>query len=113
MAYDDDDGNGKFDFRDWYELEAVLRDYFSTPENISFARLRSAIDVLARVSAQGDVRKLTLLQVDEAVRNGRMGDLPFSVVVGLLQAVAKHPKDAASRMTVRELENVLVEARRR
>jgi hypothetical protein len=110
MAYDDD--GSIIGWRDWSELEAFLSTYLVLPENISFERLREGVTTLSQLSRRGSIRDVTIYQVDEALRHQRVAGMPFSFVVGLLEAVSRHSGDV-DRMTVKELEEILQHARRR
>jgi hypothetical protein len=104
MAYDDD--GGSIFGRDWAELEGILQQLISRPENVSFAQLSAALGVISQLGSETSGR-LSIHEVDDALRRNRLGHLSVSVVRGLVDAAAKYPGEAASRITVRELEQIL------
>jgi hypothetical protein len=99
MAYDDD--GSIIGFKDWTELEAILQE------------LTQAMVVLAEVSERIGAQKLTIGHVAESLQESHLGHLPISMVNGLLDAVARNPKDAHHRITIKELEKIISRATRR
>jgi hypothetical protein len=111
MAYDDE--SSRFGFRDW---DDILAGYFAQADNITFGRLRTAVQVLGAMGGMG-AAALTLAEVEEALAEHGLGSLPISTVVGIVEVTAPiagvaGEEDVASRLTLKDLERALSRGQR-
>jgi hypothetical protein len=88
--YDDD---GSLNFRDLEDLAVLVERYYSAAENmtiIQLAKLTSAVHGVTR-GGGGDV---TVARLSTQLRESGLGTVPFAVVAGVAEAVARVPGDA-------------------
>ena len=85
MPYDDD--YSRFGFRDWWELEAILREYFAT-EDLTLGRIKAVIQTLGNLATGREIKELSIYEVEAApVKQQNLSGLPVETVVGLLDAI--------------------------
>ncbi len=106
MPYDD--GGSRLGLLDPEQLEAILRAYFSFPQNLTLGRLKAVIETVGGLSFRAAGRPVTLDEASDALKEYDLGSLPISAVKRLFDSVKSlaSSEDALSRLTLRQLEEI-------
>ena len=111
MAYDDDESRFGPDWRDWFELEYMLRRYFSIQRRLTIGRTRGLVQSLAELTANKDVGDVTIYDLQPLLERNGLNELPLESAIRVMELVAPLAREGGEvfdRVTLNEIEEALM-----
>jgi hypothetical protein len=107
MPYDDD--NGKYGFRDFEDLVALLERYMAAPENLTVSRLLGLVRALHKVTAGREANQVGMDELAYGLRQQGLGSVPFETVIHTVEIVApvEAGADVLERVSLRDVQRIM------